>query len=254
MLVPEATTVDDADLRRLTHLAPGDVYLSRSSPMGMPFWNLRTSASEELRRCRVAENRPGSPCPKGHLRFNSDFTEKAVCVSSRSYQKRRLAALPGEGLSEKQLAVVREDVVCKSCICHDLAGAATLSHGIDSKATPAICCGPGIAHFKRTATLDEMTGHIYGRTNLLDGDARPHMFLREFELYIAYLAEEVGRDRLELSSLQPKQFAEIRDNLLAGARYYGERAEKIAGDESEGFLGTLEELIARLERLALPGQ
>lgn len=252
LLVPEATTVDEAHLEKLTGAAPEDVYLSRSSPMGLPFWNLRTSASEEMRRQHIADGRPGSACPKGHLRFNTDLTEKAVCLAARSYQKRRLAALPGEGLSEKQLPVVREDVVTKSCICHDLAGAAMLVHNIDSKATPAICCGPGILHYSRTATLDEMVGHIYGRLNLLKDDGRPHMFLKEFELYISYLAGEVDRHSLELPGLQPKQFAEIRENLRRGADYYREHADDIAGDDVASFRRGIDSLSARIDGILIP--
>lgn len=252
LLVPEATTVDEAHLKKLTNATAGDVYLSRSSPTGIPFWNLRTSGSEEMRRRHIADGRPGSSCPKGHLRFNTDLTEKAVCIAARAYQKRRLANLPDEGFSEKQLPIVKEDVVTKSCICHDLAGAALLAHNIDAKATPAICCGPGILHYSRTATLDEMVGHIYGRLNLLKDDDRVHMFLKEFELYISYLAGEVDRHGLELSALQPKQFLEIRKNLLTGAGYYREHADDIAGNDAERFRRGLETLAARLGGISLP--
>ena len=75
LLVPEVTNVDDEHLRKLSAASNGDVYLSDSSPFGLPFWNLRTSASEETRRRRIAENHPGSPCTKGFARlYNTEFT------------------------------------------------------------------------------------------------------------------------------------------------------------------------------------
>ena len=65
LLVPEVTNVDDEHLQKLCAATNGDVYLSDSSPFGLPFWNLRTSASEEARRRRIAEDRPGSPVRQG---------------------------------------------------------------------------------------------------------------------------------------------------------------------------------------------
>jgi len=64
LLVPEVTNVDREHLEKLCRATEADVYLSDSSPFGMPFWNLRTSSSEETRRKRIAEGRPGSRCVK----------------------------------------------------------------------------------------------------------------------------------------------------------------------------------------------
>ncbi len=41
LLVPEVTNVDDEHLQKLSAASNGDVYLSDSSPFGLPFWNLR---------------------------------------------------------------------------------------------------------------------------------------------------------------------------------------------------------------------
>ncbi len=54
-----------ASSQTVCEASDGDVYLSDSSPFGLPFWNLRTSASENARRRRIAEGRPGSPCIEG---------------------------------------------------------------------------------------------------------------------------------------------------------------------------------------------
>ena len=72
LLVPEVTNLDDEHRQKLCAANEGDVYLSDSSPFGMPYWNLRNSASEDARRRRIDEGHPGSPCRKGYVRlFNT---------------------------------------------------------------------------------------------------------------------------------------------------------------------------------------
>ena len=147
LLVPEVTNVDDAHLQKLSAAGEQDVNLSDSSPLGIPFSTLRNSASEEARRRRIQEGKPGSPCPKGFLVSNTEFTDVPICRASRAYQRRKLEHLANEGLSVRQSVVVRENVVAKACVCHDVGGSVSLKHGIDPEATPVICCGPNIANF-----------------------------------------------------------------------------------------------------------
>ena len=142
MLVPEAVNVDDEHLEKLVKASGDDVFLSNSSPFGLPFWNLRDSASENARRQRIAKGRPGHDCVKGFCKlYNTEFTETPICVGSRLYQKKKLAAIENSGLDDEQLAVLQEDVLAKSCICHDLAGAATKKNGIDPQATRPFVAG-----------------------------------------------------------------------------------------------------------------
>lgn len=252
LLCPDVTTVDEAHLLKLTGLQEGDVYLSDGSPLGLPFWNLRTSASEEARREKISAGRAGSPCPKGHLKFNTEFTEIPICLAARAYMKRKLARLPEEGLTPEQLPVVREEILAKSCICHDLAGAATLKHGIDPSAKPAICPGPNISYFRRIASLEEMVGHIYGRLSLLAGVERPHMFIQELKIYVSYLRREVERYTLKLSGRKPKYFLEFRDNLLDGIEYYRNLAGQFIDEKRERFRRDLAVLKGELESILLP--
>ena len=65
LLVPEATNVDRNQLEKLLSARPGDVFLSDSSPLGVPFWNLRTSSSEEARRRRNDRRQSRKPLPQG---------------------------------------------------------------------------------------------------------------------------------------------------------------------------------------------
>ena len=111
-------------------------------------------------------------------------------------------------LPEERRAALREGVLAKSCICHDLAGTATRKNGIDPAATPAVCCGPNIVNFSRIATLREMVEHIYGRISLLSGSDRPHMFLRELAIYVDYLRNELAqtedRNRIPSAHVFPR--------------------------------------------------
>ena len=98
LLCPDVTAVDEEHLAKLSVADDSDVYLSNSSPLGLPFWNLRTSASESLRRKLVADGRPGSSCPKGHLKHSTEFTKLPLCTASRTYLKKKFNHLPEEGL------------------------------------------------------------------------------------------------------------------------------------------------------------
>jgi hypothetical protein len=253
LLVPEVTNLDDEHRRKLCSASESDVYLSDSSPFGLPFWNLRTSASEEARRRRIAKNQPGSACFKGYIRlFDTEFTKMPICTASREYQKLKLAQLEKADIPEPQRAALRESVLAKSCICHDLAGAATRSNGIAPEATPAVCPGPNIVNFSRIATLEEMIGHIYGRLSLLKGGNRPHMFLRELALNIDYLRSELAKEEIGISSNPPSFFREFVDNLLEGVEYYRRHAGHLAGASPDRFLAELEALQRETEDLLAP--
>jgi hypothetical protein len=249
LLVPEATNVDPDQLHKLLCAGPGDVYLSDCSPLGVPFWNLRTSASEESRRRRNRNGRPGSPCPKGYAALSREFTEAPLCVSSRNYQHRKLRQLAAEGLPEEQLAAARESLLEKSCLCHDLAGGVALNYNLDPEATPAVCCGPNIASFSRLASLEEMVGHIYGRLSLIADAERPHMFIQELKLYIEHLQNEARKCTAGLSRRPQAYFKAFKENLQAGVDYYRTVARQFIGGQRERFLADLECLQAEIQQL-----
>jgi hypothetical protein len=182
---------------------------------------------------------------------NTEFTDVPICRASRVYQKRKLEHVAEEGFSSKQLAVVKEDVVVKACVCHDVGGSVALKNGIDPEATPAICCGPNIANFSKTATLQEMVSHIYGRLSLLASRDRPHMFIRELALYLDHLRKEFEKYSLDLSSRAPKYFREFKENLLCGIEYYRSWAEHFVDEKRNRFLDDLRSLREALERMTL---
>lgn len=250
LLVPEVTNVDEEHLIKLAEATDGSVYLSDSSPFGMPFWNLRNSASERARQEHIDENHPGSRCDRGFVRlFNTEFTTLPICTASRQYQKLKLEQIELADISEEQRAALRQSVLAKSCICHDLAGGATLKNHIDENATPAVCAGPNIVHFSRIAELEEMIGHIYGRNQLMTDPDRPHMFLREVALYIDFLLGKMEKQRLGLCEEPPEYFQEYKDNLLAGIEHYETLRGKLAPETEQRFFEALSALRERVESL-----
>jgi hypothetical protein len=245
------THVDEEHLEKLCAATDKDVYLSDSSPFGLPFWNLRNSASEEARRQRIAAGQPGSACHRGYVKlFNTEFTPQPICTASRQYQRAKLAQLRDADLTDAERAARREMVLAKSCICHDLAGGATRKHGIDPQATPAVCCGPNIVNFSRLASLEEMVGHIYGRISLLDNPHRPHMFLRELSIYLDFLRAELGKRDAGLAANPPAYYRESAENLLAGIEHYRRSPAGLQGEARQAFLRELELLALEAQQLA----
>lgn len=247
LLVPEVTNVDEAHLEKLAAATGDDVYLSEASPLQIPFWNLRESSSEQARRARIERGRPGSACPNGYAVTSTEFGEVPQCLASRAYQKEKLRLLDLEDPSGSL-----ETVLARSCICHDLAGGATVKHGIDPDATPAICPGPGIQDFSRVASLDEMVDHIYGRGALVTNPLRPHAFIRELGLYVEHFAHESAELRAGTSSRKPRYLDEFRENLRAGIDYYRELSGRLPDGEAAAFRAELEKLAAEVDAIGTP--
>ena len=250
MLVPEVVNINDEHLEKLSSAKKSDVYLSNASPLGVLFWNIGNSASELARKYRISRGHPGSPCVNKHAALNTEFTEFPQCTASMDYQKTKLAALEKENLSPKIFEKQKNYILAKSCICHDLAGAATETLGIDKKALTALTPGPNIANFSKISSLKEMVDHIYGRINLITSEKREHMFLKELELYIEQFKTKFEDITLEtVMDDGKKQLVDFGANLLEGISYYKELSEKFAKEKKENFIVTLEAL--KLEVLAI---
>jgi hypothetical protein len=250
LLVPEATCVDDLHLERLCQAGEDDVYMGNGSPMGIQFWTLRNSESEIVRRRHIADGTPGSACPKGFLKLDTELTERPVCRAARNYQKMKLAALDqDESLSAETREALREDVLSRACICHDLAGGATLKYGIDPDAHTAVCPSGNIAYFSKLMSLDEMVGHIYGRISLLKDVDRPHMFVREIDLYIEHLRSELKRFALGIRTRKINYYVEFKENLLHGIDYYENQFKKFVHENQERFVEEMQALKLRVEAI-----
>jgi len=254
LLVPEAVNVDDDSLGKLAAATDEDVVLLDISPLSVPFWVLRNCESEQARQRRIAEGKPGANCPKSYARANTEFTDVPICISSRAYIRRKLEHLSGEGLSQQQLAAVTETVLNRSCVCHELSGGVAAVCGIHPSVTPLICPGPNIADFSRTASLEEMVGHIYGRASIMTRTGRPHTFLRELAINAEFLREQLGLFALQLSDNTLQYFQGFKENLLAGVRYYAELARKGVDGLTETFAADLDCLRREIEDILLPAE
>jgi hypothetical protein len=227
LLVPEATNVDPETLTLLQKAESKDLYLSPVSPLGVPFNTVRDTASEQQKRERFEDGRPGSPCPKGYLVSNVEFSKKPVCTASIFYQKRKIQDL-SKYLSGDVLTQAINTIVQKVCLCEDLAAGALINHQQDNKRPlkSAICPGPNLAFFSRISTLKEMVDHIYGRFNVANDTPRPHMFVKELTMYIDYFKEIANR--LPTLSKNDISYIEVfKTNLDDGIHYYNDLIPKI---------------------------
>lgn len=221
MLVPEVTALDHATRQKLAEAKEEDLYLSDASPLGVPFNNLRRSTSEQWSQKQIDSGRPGSPCPKGYLESNTEFTPTPICTASKDYMKRKLDSM---GLAEAPKSDTDEtsvqQVYVKQCICDQLANGALIQAGLMAQSQPvAVCPGPNIAYFDRLYTLREMIDHIYGRGPSLVPEDRPHLFAKDLQLTVDYFIKLAGKyqsgDAKGLAYL-----VEFKTNIEAGIRYY----------------------------------
>ena len=251
LLVPEVTNVDVETLQKLISVKDQDVFLSNSSPLGIPFWNLKNSGSEEQRCERIDQGKPGSFCSKGYLRFDNEFTKKPICKASREYQALKLQQLAKSVLPKEKITILQEEVVNKSCICHELGGGVLLKDNMDSKVPPAICPGPNIVNFSRLMTLKDMIWHIYGRCSFMLNRERPHVFIREIQLQVNNLLQEVKNASVGLPARSKQKLIEVKENLVHGISYYQKFAKEKLKEQQGSFLAALRELQTKLDNIHL---
>lgn len=249
LLVPEAVNIDLEHMTKLCEAGPSDVFLSEASPLGVPFWNLHGSASEVAREARLEAGRPGVQCTRKLLALNTEYEGEPLCTASDTYQRRKLSDLAAAVLPDETIERLRASITAKVCLCMDLAANITKQLTPDGWQTPAITPGPNIVNFSRIVSLKEMIGHIYGRVNLVTRAARPHMFLRELELYLDYLRGELRDAGLALSDKGEKYFNEVRRNLVDGVDYYRSLSLTFVQREREAFESLLERLAGELHSI-----
>jgi len=223
LLVPEATTVDQPTMDKLMSATEKDLYLSKISPLGIPFNNLRGNSKDLEKLEKIDNGRPGSPCPKEFLALNSEFTDKTICTASRQYQRYKIKELDKEELSASEYKNKFEQIVDKSCICVGLGSSIMQVNELNKendKKGVSICPGPNMAYFSNIMSLKEITDHIYGRINVITTLNRPNMFIKEVKLYIDYLKTTIEETQGSLNKKQEKYFLSFSSNLKEGIEYY----------------------------------
>ena len=216
LLVPEATCVDDETLNLLINAEKKDLYLSDASPLGVPFNNLKNTGSENWTKNRAEIGKPGSPCPKGFLVSDKQYTDKPICKASQQFQKIKVAEVASMAIPENEKDELLNAVYVKVCLCDHLANGALIKLGISpkTKSPQSICPGPNIVWFNRQYSLKEMTDHIYGRGESLVSEDRPHMFCQELELYVNYFEKLIGT--MGTTEAEIKYLEIFKENLEKG--------------------------------------
>jgi hypothetical protein len=65
-----------------------------------------------------------------------------------------------------------------------------------------------------------MIKHIYGATDLLGKIKRPHMFIKELNLYIDYLQTDIQAQLKDATDKKKKQLSKFKLQLQEGINYY----------------------------------
>ncbi|MCW0481963.1 hypothetical protein [Gaoshiqia sediminis] len=223
MLVPEACNIDQESLELLRNAGEDDVYLSDASPLGVHFNNVRGTSQQVQIQQYLSDGKPGFPCTKRYLVFNTEYTEQPICTASRQYLKKKISEVKESGLSaeeqQKQIILLTQ----KECLCEGLTNSTYLANGIapDSKRTGvSICPGPNIAYFNQVVSLKEMVNHIYGKVNLLKGVKRPNLFLKELKMYVDYLENKLADLGQSQDEKQFSYYRAFRKNMQDGISYY----------------------------------
>jgi len=223
LLVPEATTVDDYTLQELSKAQEEDLYLSDISPLGVPFNSLKTASATIKKIEKARKGRAGSSCPKEYLVSNTEYTDKPICTASRQYQYLKLKELDEMNLPENEYQKRFDKIIAPECLCVGLSEPSIITHQIDYKIKDngvTVCPGPNMAYFHKITGLKEMVGHIYGKTDLIGKRYRPHMFIKELNLYIDYLKNQLSEINDKIDKKQARYFEKFARNLESGIDYY----------------------------------
>ena len=222
LLCPEATTVDEATLQLLSNAKEKDVLLSKNSPLGVRFNYLKGTSGETEKSERISKGSPGSPCTEKYLVSNTEFTKEPICTASKKYQKLKIEQLKSLNLPEKEYHIQANDVYSKECLCVGLSNSASIQYDqvfVRKQKAVTICPGPNIAYFFKVVSLQEMTDHIYGRSNIIQRTDRPHMFIKELQLYMDYIKEQIS-ETLNPDNKFIKYCSTFGKNLAEGIAYY----------------------------------
>ncbi|MFO8145924.1 MAG: hypothetical protein ACQEWG_12290 [Bacteroidota bacterium] len=260
LLVPEVVNVDDDTLEKLLNAGKEDLYLSNTSPMGIPFNSLRNSSKDLERDDKIKKGRPGSSCPSQFLKlFNKEFTDKPICTASRQYQKAKIKELNAKkDISKEQHNKEYIKITEKSCICTGLVTTPYINLGLLKSAdgdTVSVCPGPNMAYFSKKSSLSEMVNHIYGKINLLNDTYRPNLFVKELGIYVDYLKNEIEESVETINGRKLKYFEEFKTNLLHGIEYYDTLVHEMK-EETEIYKNKmkdeLEKTVLQIHSIKLP--
>ncbi|RZA03613.1 MAG: hypothetical protein EOP47_02135 [Sphingobacteriaceae bacterium] len=252
LLVPEVTNVDEKTLNQLSNANEDAYYVSNASPLGILFNNFKPSSANTQRIERLEKGRPGSPCTKKFLCTNTEFTEQPICTASREYQNLKIKQLQSAQLPQDEYQQQYDAVVEKICLCEGLCSSTYLKYHINKpkeNTAVAICPGPNLAYFNGVYTLEDMVKHIYGKLDLLGKIKRPHVFVKELNLYIDYLQTDLQAHLKNMNDKKSKQLNKFKLQLQEGINYYKNLFAQLPGQTNDFIQAAYDELTASENKL-----
>lgn len=224
LLVPEATSVDAETRNLLANCQEEDLYLSNISPLGVPFNTIKGMTNDVFKNGRIASGKAGSSCPKKYLALSKEYDKEGSCTASKKYQDKKIAELQNRKNELPQSVFVKEmkAITEKACLCVGLANSSHLELNFPIKGQAqgvVVCPGPNMAYFSKEVSLKDMVQHIYGYKSIESHENRPNFFIKELQLYIDYLKNQM-EDAFELPPAQLKKWATFTNNLFHGIDYY----------------------------------
>jgi len=221
MLAPDVVSIDQETLDVLKNAGEKDLFFSQASPLGVPFNNVRRPEQDAQKRANLASGKPGFPCVKQFLKYNTEFTEKPICTASQSFQKMKIDEIKAQNLSDSEYQKELDTILTKDCLCVGLGNSTLKSHDI----TPAfagatvVCPGPNLAYFSEEMNLEKMCQHIYGEKSYLNDTPRPNMFIKELNMYQEILQEKKAA-LVEGDKKGEREIKKFENNLESGINYY----------------------------------
>ena len=110
-----------------------------------------------------------------------------------------------------------------------------------------MCPGPNIVFFDKIASLKEMVGHIYGKTDLLGSKPRPNLFVNELRLYIEHFQQLTNQTFANSKAIQ--HVLTFKKNLEEGIDYYKKLASEYSSITGEVMDTFFKDLVTEEERL-----
>ena len=217
----------------------------------MPFNNLKDSVSEQFTHEQIEKGDPGSPCPKGFLVSNTEFTEKPICTASKDYQQKKISEISNDIFDGIENALAQAKVTAKTCLCDHLGNGALINLGIkkEGKAPQAVCPGQNISWFNREYSLKEMMEHFYNKRKSLISKDRPHMFAKEIQMYVDYFEKLIKES--ELNERASERLKDFYENLQSGMDYCRTFSQKqpFTSENVESIKFWVDEQKIRLEEI-----
>jgi len=246
LLVPEATSVDEKTMEKLANAKEEDLYLSNTSPLGVPFNTLKGNTKDFEKQQFIDKDRPGSSCPNKFIALNHEFKESGLCTASREYQYLKLKELDSLEISSKEKEQKHNKIIEKSCICVGLSTSTLILNKMSTKKIGegvSVCPGPNMAYYDKVMSLRGITDHIYGRKNMITRTDRPNIFVKELSLYITHLQGKVDEVKTNIDKKQLRYLLKFKKNLEEGICYYKElfiAQKKSFVDHKEALLNALQ--------------